>query len=247
MYGISWKNSLYYYISFLVLPTRILRISTYFRAYIQLTLFHFRAFESETSGSNPNSTYTENNSYGQTKADFFERTSHVTHANCSIVRDHINTPIQPNPKSSTYIHSVNQAKESHLSTYWRHTNENTNHFDPGFAIQPSTTEMNLSSNIDHQSYPFSGQVDSSLNEPNSLHSLSCSTTQLIPQSNQEHANIQHHTDPASGDYLSSMPNNYGTLRNGTDFPTSDVQALNNFGKFHVNYTVIISKWALLEI
>lgn len=217
----------------------MLRISTYFRAYIQLTLFHFRAFESETSGSNPNSTYTENNSYGQTKADFFERTSHVTHANCSIVRDHINTtPIQPNPKSSTYIHSVNQAKESHLSTYWRHTNENTDHFDPGFAIQPSTTEMNLSSNIDHQSYPFSGQVDSSLNEPNSLHSLSCSNTQLIPQSNQEHANIQHHTDPASGDYLSSMPNNYGTLRNGTDFPTSDVQALNNFGKFHVNYTVM---------
>uniref|UniRef100_A0A5K4FEI0 PAS domain-containing protein n=1 Tax=Schistosoma mansoni TaxID=6183 RepID=A0A5K4FEI0_SCHMA len=197
--------------------------------YVICTTSSIKAFESETSGSNPNTTYTENNTYGQTKVDFFERTSHVTHANCSVVRDHINTtPIQPNPKSSTYIHPVNQAKESHLSNYWRHTNENTDHFDPGFAIQPSTTEINLPSDLDHQSYPFSGQIDSSLNKPSSLHSLSCSNTQLIPQSNQEHANIQHHTDPVSGDYLSSIPNNYGTLRNGTDFPTSDVQVLNNF-------------------
>ncbi|CAH8511482.1 unnamed protein product [Schistosoma rodhaini] len=197
--------------------------------YVICTTSSIKALESETSGSNSNTTYTENNTYGQTKVDFFERTSHVTHANCSVVRDHTNTtPIQPNPKSSTYIHPVNQAKESHLSNYWRHTNENTDHFDPGFAIQPSTTEMNLPSDLDHQSYPFSGQIDSSLNKPSSLHSLSCSNTQLIPQSNQEHANIQHHTDTASGDYLSSIPNNYGTLRNGTDFPTSDVQVLNNF-------------------
>ncbi|CAH8487300.1 unnamed protein product [Schistosoma turkestanicum] len=207
--------------------------------YVVCTTTSIKPFESETSGSNSNNTCAENNAYSQTKADFYDRTPHVTHSNCSTVHDHMNTApsnrlIQSNPEPSNYIHSVNQAKEAPLPTYWRHTNDSTDHFDPGFAIQPNTTEMNLSSNLDQQLYPFSRQVDSSLNEPSSLHSLSCSNSHLIPQSNQEHVNIQHHTDAASGDYLSSMPNNYTTLRIGTEFSTSDVQALNNFDHKHNN-------------
>ncbi|KAK4469179.1 hypothetical protein MN116_006757 [Schistosoma mekongi] len=204
--------------------------------YVVCTTTSIKSFENETSSSNSGNTYTENHTYIQTEPDFLERTSLVTHSNCSIVQDHLNTVpsnqlIQPNPESLTYIHSAVQAKESHLSTYWRHSNENTHHFDPAFAVQQSTNEINLSCNIDQQSYPFSAQVDSSLNslsEPNSLHSLSCSNTHLIPQSNQKHPNIQRHTDATSGDYLSSIPSNFTTLRAGTEFTSNGAQVLNNF-------------------
>ncbi|TNN09149.1 Aryl hydrocarbon receptor nuclear translocator isoform 2 [Schistosoma japonicum] len=204
--------------------------------YIVCTTTSIKSFENETSSSNSGNTYTENNAYIQTEPDFLERTSLVTHSNCSIVQDHINAVpsnqlIQPNPESSTYVHSAVQAKESHLSTYWRHSNENTHHFDPAFTVQQSTNEINLSRNLDQQSYPFSAQVDSSLNslsEPSSLHSLSCSNTHLIPQSNQKHPNIQRHTDATSGDYLSSIPSNFTTLRTGTEFASNGAQVLNNF-------------------
>nr|CAH8841676.1 unnamed protein product [Trichobilharzia regenti] len=216
--------------------------------YIVCTTTSIKAFECNTSDPNSASTYAENNtSYSQSKTDFLDRTSHTTQLNCAIVQDHMNTAtgnqlIQGNTESvppPPYVgHPVNQTKDSHLS-YWRSTNESTDHFDPTFTMQSGHNEVNISCNLNQLSFQsFPTHADSSLNslnEPNSLHNLPCSNVRLIPQSNQEHTSIHHHQqqphpNSVTGDYLSTLPSDYATLRTSTEFNSNDVSSAhhNNF-------------------
>ncbi|CAH8841423.1 unnamed protein product [Trichobilharzia szidati] len=210
--------------------------------YIVCTTTSIKAFECNTSDPNSTSTYAENNtSYSQSKTDFLDRTSHATQLNCAAtVQDHMNAAtgnqlIQGNPESvppPPYGHPVTQTKDSHLP-YWRSTNESTDHFDPTFTMQSGHSEVNISCNLNQQSFQFPTHADSSLNslnEPNSLHNLPCSNVRLIPQSNQEHTSIHHHQlqqqqqphpNSVTGDYLSTLPSDYATLRTSTEYNSSN--------------------------
>ncbi|CAH8496123.1 unnamed protein product [Heterobilharzia americana] len=207
--------------------------------YVICTTTSIKAFECDTSDPNPSSTYTENNPYCQNKTDFLDRTSHVTHSNCSVVQDHINMVpgnhlMQGNSEPTSYVHPASQTKESHMSNYWGPTNESTNHFDPTFAMHSGPAEINISCNLEQQSYPFPAQVDpslNSLNDPDSVHNLPCSNVHLAPQSSQEHTNI-HHPNTVSANYLSSVPSDYTARRTNTEFSSSDILGHNFDHKRH---------------